>query len=77
VSGAKYVGTIEVSVNVNLPTPPSESAGTTTLVSNLRIVRAGESPPSDDYNEHSVAHLTITANDEETAFVDLFLGGCA
>jgi hypothetical protein len=75
-SGAKYVGTIEGGVNVNLPTPPKESATTSTLVSKIRVVRTGESAPSDDYSEHILIRLTITANDEERAYVDSFRGGC-
>ena len=75
-SGAKYVGKIEAGVNVNLATPPSESATTSTLVSNIHVVRTGESAPSDDYSEHILIRLTITPNDEETAYVDSFRGGC-
>jgi hypothetical protein len=74
-SGARYVGTIEGGVNVNLASPPGE-ASNMTLVSNLHIVRAGESAPSDDYTEHIIVRLTITANGDEKAFADVFRGGC-
>jgi hypothetical protein len=74
-SGAKYVGTIGVDVNVNLSAPPSQS-NNFTLVSNLHIVRAGESAPSDDYSEHIVVRLTINAIGEEKAYADEFRGGC-
>jgi hypothetical protein len=74
-SGAKYVGTIEGKDNVNIAAPPGE-ASNFTLISNVRIVRAGESAPSDDYSEHILVRLTITANGEERAFADAFRGGC-
>jgi hypothetical protein len=74
-SGAKYVGTISGGVNVNISTPPSESSNAT-LVSNLHIVRVGESAAADDYSEHIIVRLTINANGEERAFADDFRGGC-
>jgi hypothetical protein len=74
-SGAKYVGTINDGVNVNIANPPSES-GTATLVSNLHIVRVGESAPADDYSEHIIVRFTINANGEEKAYADEFRGGC-
>jgi hypothetical protein len=75
-SGAKYVGTIGSAVNVNIATPPSESSNMT-LVSNLRILRMGESAPFDDYSEQITVRLTINANGEERAYADEFRGGCA
>jgi hypothetical protein len=74
-SGAKYIGTGSGSVNVNVSAPPSHS-GTSTLVSNLHIIRVGESAPADDYNEHIVIRLTITATGEEVAYADDYRGGC-
>jgi hypothetical protein len=75
-SGSKYVGTISDGVVVNLATFPSESADTATLVSNIHIVEAGESAPADDYTEHILIRLTITANGDEEAYADTFRGGC-
>jgi hypothetical protein len=74
-SRAKYVGTINAGVNVNIATSPRESSNMT-LVSNIRIVNAGQSAPSDDYSEHIIVRLTITANGEERAYMDAFRGGC-
>jgi hypothetical protein len=74
-SGAKYVGTINSGVNVNIAAPPRESSNMT-LVSSIRVVSAGESAPSDDYVEHIIVRLTITANGEERAYQDTFRGGC-
>ena len=74
-SGARYVGTISGSVNVNVATPLRESSNAT-LVSTVHIVRVGEPAQSDDYSEHIIVRLTINANGEEKAFADEFRGGC-
>ena len=75
-SGAKYIGMISGGVDVNVSSSANEAASST-LVSTVHIVRMGEPAPSDDYSEHILVRLTITATGEEQAFADAFRGGCA
>jgi hypothetical protein len=74
-SGATYIGTINVHSNSNISASPHQS-GNLTLTSNVHVVRVGESAQFDDYSEHIIVRFTINGIAEEKAFADEFRSSC-